>query len=87
MKVPNKALSLMLSGLTRTGLPLARASRIRWNHPERRFSQGAMAPSRRDSSGLGMTSSASKYMRVPRPVQSGQAPWGLLKENSRGVTS
>ena len=44
-----------------------------------------MAPSRRESSGLGTTSSASKYMRVPRPVQSGQAPWGLLKENIRGV--
>ena len=25
--------------------------------------------------------------RVPRPLQAGQAPWGLLKENNRGVSS
>ena len=41
---------------------------------ELRPAQGRMAPSRRESSGSGTTNSSSKYIRVPSPPQSGQAP-------------
>ncbi len=46
-----------------------------------------MAPSASDSPSSGTTSSGSKYISVPRPSQAGQAPKGLLKENSRGSIS
>jgi len=41
---------------------------------EFRFAQGTTAPSRMDSSGSETTRSSSKYILVPRPPQSGQAP-------------
>ena len=47
----------------------------------------AMAPSRMDKAGLGMTSWGSAFIWLPRPVQVGQAPKGLLKENIRGASS
>ncbi len=46
-----------------------------------------MAPSRMDKAGLGMTSWGSAFIWLPRPVQVGQAPKGLLKENIRGASS
>ena len=36
---------------------------------------------------FGMTSSGSISILTPRPVQSGQAPWGLLKLKLRGASS
>ena len=46
-----------------------------------------MAPCRMDRLRLGMMRSSSTFMKMPRPVHLSQAPWGLLKENSRGVSS
>ncbi len=48
---------------------------------------GAMAPSGIDLVRSGMTRSTANSRRIPRPVQSGQAPWGELKENERGSSS
>ena len=52
-----------------------------------RRSHGSMAPSRSDSSSSGTMRSGSKNILAPMPSQSGQAPAGLLNENSRGVIS
>src|SRR6266508_6117035 len=41
--------------------------------------QGRTAPSASERFLLGITSSGSISIFTPRPVQSGQAPWGLLK--------
>ena len=49
--------------------------------------EAVMAPSRMDRDLLGMMSSGSTFIWAPRPVQVGQAPKGLLKENIRGVSS
>ena len=46
-----------------------------------------IAPSIMLSDGLGMISSGSTRSWSPSPVQVGHAPYGLLKENSRGVSS
>ena len=46
-----------------------------------------MAPSRIERFLLGITMSGSTFMNVPSPVQVGQAPMGLLKENIRGSSS
>ncbi len=45
---------------------------------------GAMAPSSRLISGSGTTRSGSTSLRMPRPVHSGQAPYGELNEKDRG---
>lgn len=45
------------------------------------------APSRMESVLFGMTSSGSTLSWLPRPVQAGHAPKGLLNENIRGVSS
>ena len=57
-----------------------------WND-ERKPSHGAMAPLFRLRLGLGIISSGSIYSLAPIPSQCGQAPNGLLKENSRGSIS
>src|ERR1017187_852788 len=49
-------------------------------HPER-------APSLMLNDGSGTTASGSTSMRMPRPVHTGQAPCGLLKEKLRGAGS
>ena len=46
-----------------------------------------MAPSRMDLSQSGMMRSGSATSCVPRPVQTGHAPYGLLNENIRGDSS
>ena len=46
-----------------------------------------MAPSKMDRLSSGMISAGSVFSCIPRPVQVGQAPKGLLKENIRGVNS
>ncbi len=46
-----------------------------------------MAPSARVAVTSGTTSSGSTSMRVPSPLQTGQAPNGELKENERGSSS
>ena len=46
-----------------------------------------MAPSRMERDLSGTISSGSTFSWLPRPVQVGQAPKGLLKENIRGVSS
>ena len=51
------------------------------------MAQGAMAPLCRVLSLSGTTRSASKASFMPRPSQTGQAPEGLLNENSRGSIS
>lgn len=51
------------------------------------WDQGWIAPSSRDFSSSGTISSGSTSMRVPMPVQSGQAPKGELKEKERGSSS
>ena len=52
------------------------------------FHPGAtMAPPKMDSRSSGMISAGSAFSCIPRPVQVGQAPKGLLKENIRGVSS
>ena len=45
------------------------------------------APSRMDLLSSGITSVGSTFSCMPSPVQVGQAPKGLLKENSRGASS
>ena len=40
-----------------------------------------------ETSVLGISFSALKWLRVPRPSQTGQAPKGLLNENRRGSSS
>ncbi|RDJ92894.1 hypothetical protein B4Q13_25655, partial [Lacticaseibacillus rhamnosus] len=45
------------------------------------------APSLMDASGNCTMRPSSKYCLTPRPSQPGQAPAGLLKENSRGSSS
>ena len=45
------------------------------------------APSRRLSRSSGKTASRVMTIRIPSPLQAGQAPKGLLKENIRGVSS
>lgn len=47
---------------------------------------GSSAPARTDRSGL-TASSSEKWLWLPSPEQSGQAPIGLLKENSAGWMS
>ena len=49
--------------------------------------QGAIAPSAIDFDRSGITSAGSTSIRLPRPVQAGQAPWGLLNEKLRGSIS
>ena len=52
------------------------------------FHPGAtMAPSRMDRLSSGRMMAGSAFSCIPRPVQVGQAPKGLLKENIRGVSS
>ena len=46
-----------------------------------------MAPLRKDASRSGITRSASMCCSTPSPPHSGQAPNGLLNENSRGSIS
>ena len=46
-----------------------------------------IAPSRMESVLFGMTSSGSTLSWLPRPVQAGHAPKGLVNENIRGVSS
>ena len=46
-----------------------------------------IAPCKMDLDGSGMISSGSASSRVPRPVQIGHAPKGLLNENIRGLSS
>ena len=48
---------------------------------------GAIAPSRIERVGSGTTSSGSTSMRVPRPLQRGHMPSGLLNEKLCGVSS
>src|SRR5665213_2338274 len=48
---------------------------------------GRIAPSAKVSFGFGITSSGAISKRVPKPVQSGQAPCGELKEKLRGASS
>ena len=48
---------------------------------------GASAPSLRESVSSGTTSSGSTSNLVPSPVQTGQAPYGELKEKSLGTSS
>ena len=52
-----------------------------------RCSHGSIAPSLSDSSSFGTIRSGSKNILAPMPSQVGQAPCGLLNENSRGVIS
>ena len=49
--------------------------------------QGAMAPSGMERERSGMMRSTENSRRMPRPVQSGQAPCGELNENERGSSS
>ncbi len=63
------------------------ASRIWWKKMLLRRSHGSIAPSLIDTSSSGMMRSGSKNILAPMPSQSGQAPAGLLNENSRGVIS
>ena len=49
--------------------------------------QGANAPSSMVSDLSGITRSGSISIRNPNPVQSGHAPYGVLKEKSRGSSS
>ena len=49
--------------------------------------QGAIAPSAMDRFVSGTTLSGSISVLVPIPLQAGQAPYGLLNENRRGVSS
>ena len=65
----------------------ATASRIWWKKALLRRSHGSIAPSRSDSSSSGTIRSGSKNILAPMPSQAGQAPAGLLNENSRGVIS
>ena len=51
------------------------------------MAHGAIAPRASDSRSSGTTSSGSKNSLVPSPSQAGQAPCGVLKENSRGSIS
>ena len=46
-----------------------------------------IAPSRMDLLPSGTMMAGSAFSWLPRPVQVGQAPKGLLKENIRGVSS
>src|ERR1700688_3552266 len=48
---------------------------------------GAMGPAAIDRAGSGTILSGSTPISVPRPEQVGQAPYGLLNENRRGVIS
>ena len=49
--------------------------------------QGLIAPSAKVKRGFGITKSGSTVSLVPKPLHSGQAPCGLLKEKSRGSNS
>ena len=51
------------------------------------FESGAKTPPPTLRLASGTTSSSSNSMWLPRPVQTGQAPYGLLNENMRGVIS
>ncbi|OPZ58970.1 MAG: hypothetical protein BWY88_00880 [Synergistetes bacterium ADurb.Bin520] len=46
-----------------------------------------MPPSLKERLLSGITSSGSNSRVMPSPVHAGQAPWGLLKEKSRGCSS
>ena len=52
-----------------------------------RLAQTLTAPSRNDSSGLGIISSGSSSVVHPSPSQLEQAPWGELNEKLAGVNS
>src|SRR6266487_4415548 len=52
-----------------------------------RPAHGASAPSFNERAGFGTSRSGSISSREPIPPHSGQAPYGLLKENMRGDTS
>ena len=49
--------------------------------------QGRIAPSRMLFDSSGMTRAASTTQRWPSPSHAGQAPWALLNENARGLSS
>ena len=49
--------------------------------------KGATAPPARLRDLSGSTMSRSSFIWLPRPLHTGQAPKGLLKENIRGVIS
>ena len=49
--------------------------------------EAVMAPSMMDRFLLGMMRSGSTRFCIPRPVHTGHAPYGLLNENMRGVSS
>ena len=49
--------------------------------------EAVIAPSSTEREGSGITSAGSIWSWTPRPPHFGQAPKGLLKENSRGVSS
>src|SRR3954462_9395263 len=68
-------------------MALASVSTIFRRHDFDPSGQGATAPARIDRSGSGTTLSGSTPISVPRPEHVGQAPYGLLNENSRGVIS
>ena len=66
---------------------LASASRMGHKKDSPLFFHGRIAPSFKESDEFGTTRAGSKKDFVPNPPQVGQAPWGLLKENIRGVIS
>ncbi len=56
-----------------------------WRSNSLVFFHGKSAPVFSDRPRLGATSAGSKYSTLPRPRQRGQAPCGLLNENSCGL--
>ena len=64
--------------------PAAGAGSTRWSA---RWPTARWRPPARVFSGSGTTSSGSTSLRVPSPVQTGQAPNGELNENERGSSS
>jgi hypothetical protein len=59
----------------------AHSCSLRWTWSTRSFASSRLRL------GSGTTSSGSTSIRVPRPVQSGHAPYGELNENDRGSSS
>src|SRR6185369_16452763 len=93
--VPNKITSKYFLGKSLIGVltekPYSKATACTMRlYQDRRdvvLLHGRMAPSAKVKRWLGITKSGSTVSLLPKPLHSGHAPCGLLKEKSRGSSS
>ena len=85
-KINNVNYTLLIDKRTKPGHNYPKMFIVQYRFHDDLF-HGSIAPSAKLNFGLGTTISGSKYDLFPKPLQSGQAPNGLLNENSLGSIS